>query len=53
MTENIPEKEDEADAERRFNETVGNLLRTPHKPHTGGEKLDGNGRKPKLAPKPR
>jgi hypothetical protein len=37
MSEKPPEPENEADAERRFNETVGNLLRTPHKPHTAGE----------------
>ncbi len=47
-----PEPEDDADApdvQRRFEETLGNLLRTPHKPHTGGEKLK-KGREPKPAP---
>jgi len=39
-------REDDKEAKRRFNETVGNLLRTPHKRHTGG----GKGREPKPAP---
>jgi hypothetical protein len=33
MTDKPPEPEDEKEAERRFNETLGRLVNTPHKPH--------------------
>jgi len=33
MTDKPPEIEDAAEAERRFNETLGRLVNTPHKPH--------------------
>jgi hypothetical protein len=28
-----PEPDDEKEADRRFNETLGRMLGTPHKPH--------------------
>lgn len=42
--------DDEKEAERRFNETLGNLLRTPHKPHNEPQKPK-KGREPRPAPK--
>lgn len=33
MTQKPPEPEDEKEAERRFNETLGRMLSTPPKPH--------------------
>jgi len=33
MADKPPEPEDEAEAERRFQETLGRLVNTPHKPH--------------------
>jgi hypothetical protein len=35
MTEKPPEPMDEKEAEDRFNETLGRLVNTPHKPHKG------------------
>jgi hypothetical protein len=42
-----PQTDDEREAERRFNETLGRLVNTPHKPHAPLKK----GREPKPAPK--
>jgi hypothetical protein len=33
MPDKPPEPEDDKEAERRFNETLGRLVNTPHKPH--------------------
>lgn len=33
MTDKPPEPEDDTEAERRFQETLGRLVNTPHKPH--------------------
>jgi hypothetical protein len=45
MTDKPPEPDDklpEAEAERRFNETLGRLVNTPHTPHKPKEpKTDG------------
>lgn len=42
-----PQSEDESDVQRRFHETLGRLVNTPHKPHAPLRK----GREPKPAPK--
>lgn len=34
MTEKPSEPEDEKEAERRFNETLRRMLKTPHHPHS-------------------
>ena len=33
MTDKPPEPEHDKEAERRFQETLGRLVNTPHKPH--------------------
>lgn len=33
MIDKNPPETDEKEAERRFNETLGRLVNTPHKPH--------------------
>jgi len=47
MTDKPPEPEDDKEAERRFNETLGRLVNTPHKP----QEPIGKGRSPKAPPK--
>jgi hypothetical protein len=47
MSTKPPEPDDEKEAERRFQETLGRLVNTPHKKH---EPI-GKGREPKPAPK--
>lgn len=37
MSGSEPPKEDDAEAERRFQETLGRLVNTPHKPHKPAE----------------
>lgn len=44
MAEEPSKTEDDKEAERRFNETLGRMLGTPHKPHKE------EGREPKPAP---
>jgi hypothetical protein len=34
---NKPSPEDESEADRRFTETLGRLVNTPHKPHKPAE----------------
>lgn len=40
MTDKPPEPEDNEEAERRFNKTLGRMLDTPPKPHTMKAKTD-------------
>jgi len=47
MADETPKPEDEKEAERRFQETLGRLVNTPHKPHETLKK----GRGPKAPPK--
>jgi hypothetical protein len=49
MTDKAPEPDDEKEAERRFQETLGRMLHSPPKPHEPLKK----GRGPKPAPQRR
>ena len=44
MTDKHPEPDDK-EAERRFNETLGRLVNTPHKPHKPKVADDSSARK--------